>query len=568
MIVLLAGVLLMPHAAAQVCDLVERTKLRAGEGSPGDFFGSTVAIDGDVAVVGARDQDARGPDSGAVHVFHFNGEVWSEQQVLLASDAAEGDKFGRWVAVNGDVIVVGAHHDDDAGTSSGAAYVYRHDGNTWMEEQKLVASDAQAGAEFGCAVSVCREWIVVGAQRDDQGGESAGAAYVFRHDGIRWTEAEKLVAGDASPMGGFGNALSLSGDAVLIGASAATSAEPGSAYVYRFDGASWNEERLEASDLEDGDQFGCSVNLDGDLAVVGASRKDSGAGVDSGVAYVFRFDGTSWVEEQRLSASDGQPYDRFGRSEAVDGDLLLVGARGDDDRGESAGAAYVFHHDGGEWREVEKLTAADGEAGDEFGRVALAGSNALIGARGDDDRGSRAGAAYIFSPLACLTGTVNTGAGEVAEVLTVNGQTGGCDRTAEVDEEAAIRVAIVLPPKGGGGRFVLHGNFGRPDVATERVLPSQAGRFCFPLLLGTGATPDLVCNNLRKYEHLGRSRYLDGAPILDPQRAPTVVLDLAGGDPVYLPSGTVLSLQAVLLDPGSESPRGASASNAVLLVIR
>ncbi|MEM8488461.1 MAG: T9SS type A sorting domain-containing protein, partial [Bacteroidota bacterium] len=166
---------------------------------------------------------------------------------------------------------------------------------------------------------------------------------------------------------------------------------------FDFDGSSWTEtEKLTASDGAVSDQFGYSVSLSGDRALIGVLLDDDN-GSDSGSAYVFDFDGTSWTETQKLTASDGAVSDQFGRSVSLSGDRALIGAVLDDDNGLSSGSAYVFDFDGSSWTETEKLTASDGAVSDQFGySVSLSGDRALIGAFGDDDNGSDSGSAYVF----------------------------------------------------------------------------------------------------------------------------------------------------------------------------
>jgi hypothetical protein len=164
--------------------------------------------------------------------------------------------------------------------------------------------------------------------------------------------------------------------------------------VYTFDGSSWIETKLIASDGASSDYFGYSVAVDGDTVVVGA-RYDDDNGVDSGSAYVYRFDGTDWIET-KLLASDGATDDRFGISASVDGDTVVVGAYGDDDNGSNSGSAYVYTFDGSSWIET-KLIASDGASSDRFGiSASVDGDTVVVGSDYDDDNGSSSGSAYVY----------------------------------------------------------------------------------------------------------------------------------------------------------------------------
>jgi hypothetical protein len=246
--------------------------------------------------------------------------------------------------------MVGAAHDDDDGANSGSAYVFRWNGSSWVEEQKLLASDAAAGDMFGYRVSVSGDVALVGAKDDDDDGYASGSAYVFRWNGSSWVEEQKLLASDAAEADQFSESVSISGDVAMVGAAVAMvgaahddddGANSGSAYVFRWNGSSWVEEqKLLASDGAADDRFGGSVSVSGDVALIGASFNATGG--STGLAYVFRWNGSSWVEEQKLLASDGAAGDYFGFEVSISGDVALLGARWDDDNGNDSGSAYVY----------------------------------------------------------------------------------------------------------------------------------------------------------------------------------------------------------------------------------
>ena len=274
-------------------------------------------------------------------------EIFVQQQKLTAADAAGRDFFGSSVSVSEDTTVVGTR-------PGAAAFVYRFNGTFWVEEQKLTAFDAGAG-RFGNSVSVSGDTVVVGARLDDhEAFIDCEVAYVYRFNGIGWVQEQRLTACH-TPVGGdrLGPSVSISGDVVVVGAyldDCATGRSCGSAYVFRFDGTSWVEEqKLTASDASggenvfEGDQFGRSVSMSGDTAVVGAWGDDCTAGRKCGAAYVFRYNGTAWVEDQKLTASDAAAGDRFGVSVSASGNTAVVGAfHGDCETGNDCGLAYVF----------------------------------------------------------------------------------------------------------------------------------------------------------------------------------------------------------------------------------
>ena len=183
----------------------------------------------------------------------------------------------------------------------------------------------------------------------------------------------------------------------------------------------------------------------------------------------------------------------------------------------------------------------------------------------------RAGfATVLFNPpgFECFAGTVNIDSPDGIEtILSVNGSVGQASPIVFVGEGESIVGRLELPPAGGNGKFVVHANAGRPNDGTLFVVPGNIGTTCFPLLLNQGAAPIAVWNNIGKVNKVGASEYFDGNPIPDPPRAPADFLDLPIGDTTNLTAGTVITLQGVIVDPASASPKAASTTNAIILEI-
>ncbi len=379
--------------------LSRQQKLTADDAASSDYFGYSVSIDGDTAIVGAYFDDDGGVNSGSAYVFRFDGRQWIQQQELIANDAAGFDSFGISTSISGDTAIVGAWGDDDNRLSSGSAYVFQFDGSQWIQQQKLTPNDGAFYDYFGCSVFISGNTAIVGAYLHDEAGSDFGSAYVFRFDGTQWIQQEKLIVDDAAAWDYFGYSVSISGDTAIVGAYGNDDAgtNSGSAYIFRFDGSQWNQQqKLTADDAAAHDMFGYSVSISGDTAIVGAYRDDDG-GTDSGSAYVFRFDGSEWIQQQKLTADDGTEEDRFGHSVSVSGDTAIVGAYRDDDGGAGSGSAYVFQFDGSEWIQQPKLTADDAAVDDRFGySVSISGETSIVGACLDDDGGSDSGSAYVF----------------------------------------------------------------------------------------------------------------------------------------------------------------------------
>jgi len=381
----------------QVFAFTEDTKLITSDAGAFDNFGHFVSISGDTAIVSAQTGDGF---TGVVYVFTRSGTTWTEQAKLSASDGAAGDNFGNSVSISGDTAIVGARGNDDAGGSSGSAYVFVRSGTTWTQQAKLIASDASAFDNFGNFVSISGDTAIVASFGDDDACPSnfscnSGSAYIFVRSGTTWTEQAKLTASDDAFQDFFGNSVSISGDTAIVGSrnfDANTSS--GTAYVFVRSGTTWTEQaKLTASGATLLSGFGLFVSISGDTAIVGAASDDDSF---TGSAYVFTRSGTTWTEQTKLTASDAVAADFFGDSVFILGDTAIVGAFGDGDAGFQSGSAYVFTRSGTTWTEQAKLIASDDAALDHFGRsFSISGDTVIVGSR-NFDTGFNSGAAYVF----------------------------------------------------------------------------------------------------------------------------------------------------------------------------
>jgi hypothetical protein len=328
------------------------------------------------------------------------GQYWDEFIKVTASDAAAGDEFGYNVDINENRAIVGSYKNSDAGANSGAVYIFELVDGVWSEMAKLTASDAAAGDEFGRGVTIEGDRAAVGAFYDDDGGTATGSAYVFEYTGGVWVETEKITASDGASADILGYCLALSGDRLAVGAYGDNDLglNAGSAYIFDYDGATWIESaKLLPSDGASNDYFGSAIDLDGDRVVVGGLYNDS-EGANAGSAYVFENSGGIWSETAKLVASDAGANDYLGISCAIDGDFIIVGSYfGNAGAVVNAGAAYVFEYSGGIWSESAKLLASDAAANDYFGAlVDIDGERLVISSYGDDDNGPDSGSAYVF----------------------------------------------------------------------------------------------------------------------------------------------------------------------------
>ncbi|WP_255170519.1 right-handed parallel beta-helix repeat-containing protein [Natrononativus amylolyticus] len=315
-------------------------------GSDGDdehhLGGSAVSLDGDTAIVGDVNHDGTDVDTGAAFVFTRNGETWSQEAMLTAEDGQRVDRFGGAVSLDGDTAIVGAHLEDERGFQAGAAYVFTRDGETWSQEAKLTAEDGENLDHFGVSVALDGNRALVSAPYRAENGNWTGAAYVFARDGETWSQEAKLTAEDGAERDRFGLAVALDGDTALVSAPYhdENGEDAGATYVFVRDGESWSQEaKLVAEDGAAREQFGWSLGLDGDRAVVGMWHVIRGGAPATGAAYLFARDEGAWSQEATLLAPDGEDGDDFGRAVDLDDETILAGAPG---RDEGAGSTYAF----------------------------------------------------------------------------------------------------------------------------------------------------------------------------------------------------------------------------------
>lgn len=356
--------------------------------------GNAVAIAGERIVVGTPAEDSA---KGAVHVYRYNPSTttWVEEQKLIALDGAAGDQFGFSVAIAGDQIAVGAPFDSDNGSQSGSAYVFRYyaDTMTWSQEQKITASDGAPNDFFGFSTAIAGNRVVIGSPLDDDKASRSGAVYVYRFNigTTTWVEEQKLVASDGVEEDTLGISVAIEGERIVAGAIQTNNCQCqpgrfGSAYVFGFasDSGNWAfEAKLIPPDGMAGDSFGNSVSITGDRIIVGTGFAD--------YAYVFRRNNATvqWVTEQKLVPLDGTRGIEFGSAVAMAGDQVVVGApRSNSDRG----AAYFFRNDPdtGIWVQEQILTGTEASTRLRFGQsVAIAVERIVAGEPGS-------AAAYIF----------------------------------------------------------------------------------------------------------------------------------------------------------------------------
>lgn len=375
------------------------TKLIASDPEWSDYFGRSVSMGDGVALVGAPGEGSSQPGKTYLYLLDVATGNWEEHK-LTASDAGRYDHFGSSVAIDGATAIIGAKDADAAGTAvsgPGAAYVFVEVSvNGAIEQARLMAADGELHDKFGHSVAISGDTVIVGAYQDDDSGSSSGSAYIFVRDPATsdWSEQAKLIASDGAADDDFGGSVAISGDIAVIGAAPVAD----SAYIFVRNPAdgSWSEEQiLTASDGAVSQRFGFSVVISGDTLIIGSPGNSY---FTSGAAYIFERDPTTgfWAEQQKLTASDSERV-HFGNSVAISGDTLIVGAA----RGIDVGAAYTFVIDpaSGNWVQHQKIVPSDLPI-DFASAVAIYGDTAIVGGAANEVNGiNRAGSAYIYTSV-------------------------------------------------------------------------------------------------------------------------------------------------------------------------
>ncbi|MBT7595334.1 MAG: hypothetical protein HN559_10525 [Gemmatimonadetes bacterium] len=304
------------------------------DGTQGDLFGYKVVLVGDIALIGAPGVDS---NTGSVHVFASDESgIWIQRQELVASGGVQGDYFGQSIAIDGETAIIGAWGVDGV---TGSAYVFTRDGSgTWSQAQKLTASDGAAGDYFGWSVALDGDTAVIGAWGTHS---ETGSAVIFTRDGSdAWSQAQELTASDAAQGSAVGVSVAIDGTTAMIGAPGASD-NAGTAYLFTRDaGNTWSEAwAFTAPDGANNDYFGGTVAIDGDTGLI----SEPGFNGEAGSVHVLERDaGGIWNLGQELTAPDQSQNANFGFSIAIDGDTVMIGAN---EANDYVGNAYAFSRD-------------------------------------------------------------------------------------------------------------------------------------------------------------------------------------------------------------------------------
>lgn len=509
-------------ALAQTCDV----RLQSNDLDGGDKFGTAVALDGVLAFSGAPEVRPAGTSDrlGAVYVHAKDSGTgaWNEVAKIVPPGLVHEDRFGSSIALSGQTFVAGAPNRNNVlATDLGQAFVYSHAGMgvSWTMEAELAASDGALTDEFGTAVGIAGDFVIVGAPQHDGAVNNAGAAYVYERVGGVWSQTQKIDQPAAVTGTFFGRVIAMDGDlAVIGGSSLATPGNSGGALcAFQRDGFGQYQflQVVQPANLDIADFFGASVDLRGDLLVVGTTNDDDGA-ANAGAVHVFRFDSmtSTFVEEAKLQRTTPVGGDALGTSIATDGVTIVAGAPGLD----PAGGAVVWRDSGMGWQLLREVTPAEiGTNGTAGSSMAVQGDLVLMGDPSDNTFFFQGGASFLTD--VSVVDNNGNGIGDLCEELGVTycdpavanttglpgvisafGSPFAADNTLTLEAEqlpafifgifiTSQTQGLILNPGGSQGHLCVVNSIGRYNQAGQIFGTGTAGRGTLLLDLTMTPTP-------------------------------------------------------------------------------
>lgn len=358
------------------------------DGQANDIFGGSVDISGNYAIVGAYQASNTVSQQGCAYIFYRNNGVWTQQAKLVASDPAFDDSFGGSVSISGDYAVVGAFLDDiNSGPpffinyeNRGSAYVFVRNGSTWTQQAKITSTIGASNLGFGISVAIDGDYIAAGAY-----AEGDGVVYVFQRSGTSWLFQQKLTVINSVANEAFGVSVDIKGAYLIAGANweqINTNNQQGAAYIFNRVGTNWTQQaRLFYSGGNASDQFGSSVAISDNYAVVGAYLFDQNTILNRGIVHVYTRNGSTWGNASILNAGDLEADDQFGKSVSIADDYIVVGSWKDANSFPDEGSAYLFKREAAGWKLQRKINDPNPLSNGQFGNtVAIDGFNIVIGA--------------------------------------------------------------------------------------------------------------------------------------------------------------------------------------------
>lgn len=336
-------------------------------------FGRTASLDEDVAVVGAYAISPFGGVSFRPFVYRFDGQSWLHEDLPLCPDC-HPDFWGWRVAVSNDIAAI---------NSGQGTHIYRYDGAAWHHEALLPTP-------YESAIVISGDCVFVGdSLADTPNGEETGAVYVYRFHNGSWFEEATILASDGETADDFGNALAVDGDILVVGSlsyDAFFESIGGAAYLYQLDNGSWVEQvKLTNPDAVLNDWFGHSVAIESDFVVVGAVESISpGQAGWRVIAHVYHHDGAVWNHQTQLLGQQTEPFDGYEHGDEIrhavslSNQTLAIGCWGGGPVSGTGGSVPIYRYLDGEWVEIALVADPLGESAGGFGHIVCLDRDRLL----------------------------------------------------------------------------------------------------------------------------------------------------------------------------------------------
>ncbi|MGB3005714.1 MAG: FG-GAP repeat protein [Chitinophagaceae bacterium] len=358
-----------------VNNISEYNPVADATGAANDGFGNSVSISGNYAIAGAyKDDVGVNADQGSASFFQYNGTNWLLMQKLTDETGEAGDLFGYSVSICGNYAIVGTPSDDvGANVNQGSVSIYQYNGTNWVLMEKITDATGAADDNFGIGVSISGNYAIAGAYTDDVGtNTNQGSASIYQFNGTNWVLMEKITDAAGAAFDQLGYSVSISGNYAIAGASTddvGATADQGSAIIFHYNGSNWVlVQKITDATGAASDYFGNSVSISGNYVIVGAYYDDVGANANQGSASIFQFNGTNWVLMQKISDVAGAISDNFGYSVFLSENYAIVGTPNDDvGTNVNQGSTSIYLRVGLGWQKLQYVIDPFGASNDQFG---------------------------------------------------------------------------------------------------------------------------------------------------------------------------------------------------------
>ncbi len=372
-------------------------------GGANHSYGSATVVNGDYAAVS---YSYHGTDFGRIYIYNNSGSTWLQQSILYPDDANDYNQWGglanidRGLDFDNNTVVAGAEDWKSGANEYGKVYVWTRSGSSWSQQQGITPPTADGtGSNFGAAVAISGDTLAVGADSYDAGGiQNAGAVYIYVRSGSTWSLQQKIEYGQTNS--NFGSDVDLDGEYLIVGASNDDTAgtNSGRAFVYKRSGTTWSlQQNIDMPGASFGENFGKNVKIDGDTIAVRAVEHDSDS--RKGEIHVYTRSGTTWSHQQKIEPLDVAASDNFGASIDLEGDVIVGASSKEDTNGKTNnGAFYIFERSGSTWTQTKKHVASDPrddqQLGHHQGGISISGDTIMVGS---NVWGSTLSATYVFN---------------------------------------------------------------------------------------------------------------------------------------------------------------------------